>query len=118
MQVPVNMNNAWNWLTNTQLGQATFSDKIQNIIAIVQGLVADKKQPVAALTQLQMEEMALLQYGGQAKSLDDPADQYWVIKLSAGTWQWVKNGSVTPNGKKYVTTVYSAQPPTSTTCSN
>jgi hypothetical protein len=109
------MDTAWNWLVNTQVAQNIFAQKINFVIAAVQAAV--KLHPtLAALTQAQLEQMVLLQYGGFIEGkIKSPDGQYYTPNPSGG-WHWALNNTVSADGQNYVTGVIKAAPPTSTTC--
>jgi hypothetical protein len=120
MQVPVNMNRAWNWMTNTQVGQQIFVQKVVTIVAVVRAAV--KEHPtLPPLSQAQLEKMALLQYGGWVIYQNQAGYQFFSPQLVGGTWQWALNTKgVSKKGQAYVNTVYTPPPkspfPTSLTC--
>jgi hypothetical protein len=117
MQVPVNMNTAWNWVTNTQVAQETFVDKMIYVVAAVKAAV--KEHPaLPPLTQVEMEHMILLQYGGWVNFATIPAYQYYSPQFSSGEWQWLQGKHINPKGLMYVMNTFNNPngPPPNTPC--
>ncbi len=109
------MATAWNWLENVQVAYAIFNQKLGFIRQIETKKNTSEHSGLIPLTQVQVEEMALLQYGGFAGPLN-PAAQYFVVQFVGGKWQWVPNTKVSSYGVRYVTNVENAVPPPQTTC--
>jgi hypothetical protein len=110
------MDRAWNWLTNAQVGDDFFNQKLGNV-GSAQNKAKNSKYPgLPSPSELQVENMALLQYGGYVKKAKRPNTQYYSPQLSGGQWQWLQNAHVSTAGQKYVAKVRAAQPPTATTC--
>lgn len=109
------MDTAWNWLTNTQVSQNIFSQKIYFVVTAV-GKAIKLHPTLAPLTQAQLEAMVLLQYGGYVTNDTTPAYQYYSPQPSGGSWQWLLGKYVTTNGNNYVKSIYEQQTPSSATC--
>jgi len=108
------MDTAWNWLTNVQIADDIFSQKL-GYIGVIEKNAMNSHPGLQALDGYDAENMALLQYGGFA-SPTLPSVQYYVVLKVSGIWEWVQNPHASTKGQAYVTKVRNATPPNSTTC--
>jgi hypothetical protein len=118
MQVPLSMDNAWNWLDNTQAGATGpygFQPKL--VLAAKHAAAIQTAHNGGApnlhlpnLSSVQLENMALLLYGPFAPSKNILARQYYIPqctgtvsgKTCSSGWQWEPNTAGNPNGVDYV----------------
>jgi hypothetical protein len=118
------MDTAWDWVDNTQVGLDIFNQKIAAVINI-QNAEEAAYPGLQDLTGCQLENMALLEYYGEAPTGTGVAKQYYTPQLKSGKWYWLINplyvNSTTHQVKtsNYVYEVRNpATPnPTTTTCS-
>jgi len=141
MQVQLNnpyadeMNTAWNWLDNAQASLGIFDNKVTNYavklqnkaIATYKNSTGSANRALPELKSLQLENMALGEYGTRANS--NPSKQYYIPKCVGGTvagdvctcsggctsvqgWQWEPRGTDKTNAAmNYADTVRSAPSP-------
>ncbi len=107
------MDTAWNWLINAQIGQEIFQQKIGYVVQTVQNAVA-KYPTLAPLTQLQLEHMAVLQFGGWVGggNVTNFNAQYYTPQTYNGSLQWRSNGRISRLAQYYVSHVFSPSPKT------
>ncbi len=80
MQIPNNMPDGFDWLTNTQGGANTFQDKLSTVASWVAGL--QKQYPsLPNLSGTQQEDNALVLYGGFGSG-----DYIWMPNSSDNGW--------------------------------
>ncbi len=90
MQIPNNMPDGFDWLTNTQGGANTFQDKLSAVASWVAGL--QKQYPsLPNLSGTQQEDNALVLYGGY-DALDYPA-KYYIWQPNSSDNGWVEDTS-------------------------
>ena len=116
MQVVTNMDHAFDWVDNAAFAVSLFADKLgaasrngSKIQASHDGLVD--------LTDIQLENMAVLLYGPWAPRANQLQSQYYIPVCSGGTvkgkacnggnWVWSVNTGGNPNGVAYVNYVRS-----------
>jgi len=103
------MDTAWNWLTNVQIADDIFSQKL-GYIGVIEKNAMNSHPGLQALDGYDAENMALLQYGGFA-SPTLPSVQYYVVLKVSGIWEWVQNSHASTKGQAYVTKVRNATRP-------
>lgn len=110
MQVPVNMQWAWDWMENTYEGVRLFQhEKIPAARRIANRIRAQIRQQYAGhlrpLDRVELERMALVLYGPHASA--DLWRQYYVPQQTpAGDWEWVVNTAGNPGGVAYADLVW------------
>lgn len=129
------METAWNWLDNTEVSLDLFDFKVTNYALSVQNkaIAADQNSAgstnkvLQPFTALQLENMALGEYGTTANK--NPSTQYYIPQCIGGTvsgkvctctggctgaqgWQWEPRGTDKTNAAmKYADTVRDAPNP-------
>jgi hypothetical protein len=109
MMVKVTMADAWDWRRNTSTGADMFAEKVRIARAIERKF--RKQYPrLRSLTDIEMENMALVLYGPRAAA-NDPLMQYYIPQVTGNTVEWVKNAANNPLGVAYADSVRDAQIP-------
>jgi hypothetical protein len=99
MQVPITMADAWDWKTNTQTGANMFAEKVQ-IAKSIERQLRREYRGLRRLTDVEIENMALVLYGPEADARD-PYKQYYVPQSNGNNWEWVVNTANNPAGVAY-----------------
>jgi hypothetical protein len=114
MQVPVSMSSEWDWKANTQAGRATLDEKFGYVKKWVTTIRSTRQCPaqpgpndcrrsLRPLTKLEMENMALLEYGDSPAPKDGrfyglyyvascdgaPPDYSEAQPVCHGAWDWI-----------------------------
>jgi hypothetical protein len=101
------MANAWDWTQNAHNSLCVFQLKIARVLAI-QNSQKNLHSGLLDLTQSQIENMALGEYGGGGRAAKQ---QYCFPTLTNGQWQWQLNTSPkATNAENYVNAVRGTMP--------
>jgi hypothetical protein len=123
MQVPETNTDAWSWAIDAADGVSIFSgDPIgANKITIASGMETQIMNQYSGLNELsgsQLENMALVFYGGYGSTTDITKQYYTVLcsgKVRHNTcstgWQWTVNTNGNPGGVNYANNVRTQQIP-------
>jgi len=102
MQMPVNKTDAWDWHANTRDGANLFADKLRAARRI-EGRIRKQTPGLPRLTDIQIENMAVVLYGPFASGSLDM--QYYIPQVTGNTAQWIINTANNPNGVNYADSV-------------
>jgi hypothetical protein len=108
MQMPVQMDVAWNWKTNVDKGVDLFLEKL-SIAKTAENAIRTTHIGLRTLNGEENENMALVRYGPAGKPALDmqyyiPSCEGGTVNGSAcegGTWQWQENIANNPDGVAY-----------------
>lgn len=116
MQMPVSMEMAWDWKANTQGAAALFNQKL-SFARRYEGIIQRAHTGLGALSNVQLENMALVFYGPYAHR--DSDKQYYAAACAGGTvdptgklcvgghWEWIVNTAGNNSGVDYADSVRS-----------
>ena len=99
LQMPVAMDVAWNWETNTGAGVNLFEDKLRAARRIMQRIIQNNRG-LRQLTGVELENMALVLYGPHA-SADHGRQYYAPAPTAGGGVDWVVNTAGNAAGVAY-----------------
>jgi hypothetical protein len=103
MQVETTMRHAWDWEDNSRDAANLFQDKLAAARRIMQRIINDHKG-LRKLTDLELENMALVLYGPEASA--DRAKQYYTpVDVGNGKFDWVVNTAGNPAGVNYANSI-------------